>query len=907
MPRPSGSRDFCKKFLCSASVTACMLMLLRTFRMSSPTALGGRELADEEFQPVPPKFAEIDAEPAGPPWALPAPAPQPAPAPASAPTPVANEEVAGESYNGHFLHRRSAKKPGCRGCCNLEDKIVDCLDVEKCAQSGPENGKYALVLSHWGVPSEGMLQSIPSMKAAALAANNADILLIMLQKDADRISPKIQKLLDKWTVKVRVVPWDVPTRSIFNPKHDWCGHQDLIRLHVVGLEGYDAVAYYDADCEFQGDVLPVLRCAASGMFLSTNGGVGESLNIGFIALRPDRRLLDAALFFAQNNNFTVKDGWGHTGWKPCGGYFVGGECGQGFFYSLYYSKSAAAKKALQAADVWDNDVFRPAQIDRCLWNYQTSYQCRPDFDCERVRVHHKPTRERGTDKNECEKLKFRERRKEMARRKRLERKPPTAAELQAAAEGLLLRHSAGLCLRPSTADLREGTVLLLSDCEGGSVENLRLTEVDTEAEDDEDSLGQATIKLGPNCAHPQGDNEELPPSEPRLAFPADCISKKHRFVFSRLKAEGGFLLMHVASRMCVHPFEGREEPRDGTELILHGDCSPNRRALVFKAEKPRSSSIARPELAEAEVSTTPMLKPEGEQCSYTPGSPQSSRPGKPCLPPAKFWPYKGKTSWRIDLGKRILASVTPEVSEDLCEGFYLFGDVTWCNKAFTSPPAAVVGLSYGIEERDIWSELISAKGLPTKLYDCFIPPERSTPISGKAPNGTRKCKGVESQPCYTSKYQSYRICLGAEPMKLEGRRFENLLPHLAEYPDLSVHLKIDTEGAEWPVLEQLMNSPEKAKIRTLDMEVHFGWNNAGNPEHIKKMKQQELLTMQVATMEKLLDEFYCTGSTLEVYREGWKPQDNCAKKDCGEPPVYLPGGFSVEMFAVSYANRALVN
>ena len=35
-------------------------------------------------------------------------------------------------------------------------------------------------------------------------------------------------------------------------------------MHVVGLEGYDAVAYYDADCEFQGDVLPVLRCAASG-------------------------------------------------------------------------------------------------------------------------------------------------------------------------------------------------------------------------------------------------------------------------------------------------------------------------------------------------------------------------------------------------------------------------------------------------------------------------------------------------------------------------------------------------------------------------------------------------------------------------------------------------------------------
>ena len=27
-------------------------------------------------------------------------------------------------------------------------------------------------------------------------------------------------------------------------------------------------------------------------------------------------------------------------------------------------------------------------------------------------------------------------------------------------------------------------------------------------------------------------------------------------------------------------------------------------------------------------------------------------------------------------------------------------------------------------------------------YDCFIPPERSTPISGKAPNGTKRCKGL---------------------------------------------------------------------------------------------------------------------------------------------------------------------
>jgi len=242
-----------------------------------------------------------------------------------------------------------------------------------------------------------------------------------------------------------------------------------------------------------------------------------------------------------------------------------------------------------------------------------------------------------------------------------------------------------------------------------------------------------------------------------------------------------------------------------------------------------------------------------------------------------------------------------------CHGFYLYGDVVWCNAAFTSKPQALVGLSYGIEERDIWSELISQKKLPTKLYDCFIPPERSTPISGKAPNGTRVCEGVEKAACYTTKYESYRICLGAEETTVDHRRFENLQSHLRGLPPLSVHLKIDTEGSEWPVLDALMaNKEDRRKIRTLDMEVHFGWSNAGNPPELQKLPQQERLTMQVATMEKLLEEFHCTGSTLEVYRQGWRPKDNCDGGTCNEPPVYLPGGFSVEMFAVSFVNKAMV-
>ena len=39
---------------------------------------------------------------------------------------------------------------------------------------------------------------------------------------------------------------------------------------------------------------------------------------------------------------------------------------------------------------------------------------------------------------------------------------------------------------------------------------------------------------------------------------------------------------------------------------------------------------------------------------------------------------------------------------------------------------------------------------PSPRYDCFIPPDRSTPISGKAPNGTKRCKGVEKKPCQSA-------------------------------------------------------------------------------------------------------------------------------------------------------------
>ncbi|CAE7019846.1 unnamed protein product [Symbiodinium sp. CCMP2456] len=108
--------------------------------------------------------------------------------------------------------------------------------------------------------------------------------------------------------------------------------------------------------------------------------------------------------------------------------------------------------------------------------------------------------------------------------------------------------------------------------------------------------------------------------------------------------------------------------------------------------------------------------------------------------------------------------------------------------------------------------------------------------------------------------------------------------------------------------KRLTNNPaEWDKVRTLDMEIHFGFGSAAELPQYKAWSLQEKLTRQVSIMEALRKRFFCTGSTLEVYRQGWSPQDNCGVSPCGEPPVYLPNGFSVTAFAVSYVHKELLD
>jgi hypothetical protein len=217
----------------------------------------------------------------------------------------------------------------------------------------------------------------------------------------------------------------------------------------------------------------------------------------------------------------------------------------------------------------------------------------------------------------------------------------------------------------------------------------------------------------------------------------------------------------------------------------------------------------------------------------------------------------------------------------------------------------ILAFSYGIEERDEWSEKMgSVYKVPSRLYDCFIEPEKSPPMAKTAPNGTA-CQKDQAH-CYEMPYWSYRTCLGHEAGEIDGRRYETLASHLKDRGPLSTHLKIDVEGSEWTVLEDLLKSDEDlAKVRSLDMEVHFGFNSASEAA-FSHLPEEERLDRQVRIFEKLAEKLVVTGTTIETYRQGWWPEKDCPEQQCHEPVVHLKGGWSPQMFAISYINRALL-
>lgn len=329
----------------------------------------------------------------------------------------------------------------------------------------------------------------------------------------------------------------------------------------------------------------------------------------------------------------------------------------------------------------------------------------------------------------------------------------------------------------------------------------------------------------------------------------------------------------------------------------------------------KSSALAtwyEDQLAEIQAKKWPSLKQPCKKKHHDP----SSRPGRPCLPEADPWPFTQKEDWRIELGEKAVLAATGVVSKKQCGGFFLFGDMTWCLNAVQTrvgneqPDGGVIGLSYGIEQRDLWSELMSNKyQVPTRLYDCFQRPEDSPPLGGKAQNGTGTCP-TDGPACYNVPYQAYQICSGPVTGKFEGRKYESLEQHLKDRSRLSVHLKIDTEGSEWEVLEWFLNSPhEMDKVRTLDMEVHLGWMAASSQGHARhSMSVQQRLEFDIDILLRLGKHFRCTGSSMEVLSEGWArdEREGGKCKQCREPNAHAAGGWDVIQFAISFVHPALL-
>ncbi|CAE7245947.1 TANC1 [Symbiodinium necroappetens] len=338
--------------------------------------------------------------------------------------PVQRRGRAFEINRGHVSQPPATalqRRLGCTNCCNDGHQNGPCFDVEACA-AGVTGGKYAFVYAHVGVPGWPWLTFLDSMRAQALLLEETtggivDIVVMMPAKDVKELGCHQRALVHNYGIRIYEVPWTIPPNSWYpdywwpGKADGWCGPQDLMRLHALGMDEYNAVVFYDQDVEFQGDMTAVLKCAAKGYFISASGGVGEPFNVGFFALRPDKRLLRAAEFFGANVTFTVATGWGRCGFLPSGNKFVGAECGQGFFHTLFYKKCKPVETSLVAAGLHDSAGkaylhLESVMVDRCIWNYQNDGDCggNPRFDCNAIRVHHKPTSKPENDRL-CGKLK----------------------------------------------------------------------------------------------------------------------------------------------------------------------------------------------------------------------------------------------------------------------------------------------------------------------------------------------------------------------------------------------------------------------------------------------------------------------------------------------------------------------
>eukprot|EP00438_Fugacium_kawagutii_P035518 Skav228074 [mRNA] locus=scaffold5285:23057:29933:- [translate_table: standard] len=238
--------------------------------------------------------------------------------------------------------------------------------------------------------------------------NDVDVVLLVPSSPKHPLSPQQRHQLTWLGVKLQEVPWIRPELGRGIPRwaqENWCVDRDFFKLHALGLD-YEAVIFYDSDAgrwdcwdvfvdppnfepleepiapESLQSVLALFQCAFQGYFLASalHGGF-EALTVAFFALRPAPALLRAVQRFLQQAVFDEDVAWNAMGFGPWGCldatddwcfhcYHVGGECGQGLLYNLFYQADPVFWSALAA----EPGAVRPmgVMLDGCRWLYENS-------------------------------------------------------------------------------------------------------------------------------------------------------------------------------------------------------------------------------------------------------------------------------------------------------------------------------------------------------------------------------------------------------------------------------------------------------------------------------------------------------------------------------------------------------
>lgn len=319
------------------------------------------------------------------------------------------------------------------------------------------------------------------------------------------------------------------------------------------------------------------------------------------------------------------------------------------------------------------------------------------------------------------------------------------------------------------------------------------------------------------------------------------------------------------------------------------------------------------------------------------GSPDTSTPWK------GSYPFKAEHPERQRWGERVLAASATDAStsKEACGGFMGYGDFTWCAAAMPREVESVrkelwgkklekstsaskrpagdqfVGISYGIRERDPWSEFLSNRyHVPTKLYDCFWNEDRG-PMGTKDFHaktlGSKECPGWGTvDACYEADYEPKHLCLDmTKPFLVTNDKrnltFEPLSNALRGQKPLSVFMKMDIEGAEWEPLEWLLAHPQElAKLRTLDMEAHMQYLTRNGQQ-----KGDTEIEYKVKIMEALAKHFATVGSTIgfEHLKQTKRWNERLAKNKTDlpeEPRVYAKTALFLDRYSISFVNRKLL-